>query len=563
MSFPFAAAIASIEDVLARRDAIVERIESRLLNVKGKDGSRRRDRPYFESMLDACVVGAPGMPRESLSLREGLAAAQVADGFEVMFRDTYAHRLDAADLVVRAYTHWDAQRWPGASGRLAYAGTIYAAVVIRLLEDLALRIWDEGDAAAPARLHDVQRLLDRLNAAQPATALLRDAHWLVQTAQGPITRQLAPYFRVAAQVASSFPEQAGVPLHEAGARLAGGHLRSQLRQRASELDRPPDGPDVLVVTRNSNAMDLALLVWDLVPLLEAYRAACRSRDAARRRLADAILQGCSADPELLLTRLDLLAPCTTIETVFVHLDDAGQPALTPAGTRHMTILARYCDLIDGAAAGLVDDLAASTAGSYSPFGLVYGFCADLMSKMALATLHGQAARPATLEDLFVSGGSAETARAVERCGIEYSAEWGAESVTRVARALERRAAHQGRGNASAIRDASLLIVAAGATEIDAAGRAQEYLVTSDVNLALATGATAFPRSQFAIDRNEGRFLASAETDGRWFGISKAVITERIAQGEDALVTGVPQNVVDVLRLTWPGEFPTANSQFPS
>src|SRR5262245_55470219 len=120
MPFSFAAVIAWIEDAIARRDAIIELIESRLLNVKGKDVSRRRDRPYFESTLDACVF-----PRESSALRERLAAAHAADGFEVMFRDSVAHRLDAADLVVRAYTHWDAHRWPGASGRLAYAGTIY------------------------------------------------------------------------------------------------------------------------------------------------------------------------------------------------------------------------------------------------------------------------------------------------------------------------------------------------------------------------------------------------------------------------------------------------------
>jgi len=82
--------------------------------------------------------------------------------------------------------------------------------------------------------------------------------------------------------------------------------------------------------------------------------------------------------------------------------------------------------------------------------------------------------------------------------------------------------------------------------------AQEHCVTSDLQRALATGATAFPRGQIVTDRNEGRFLASAETDGKWFGISKVVLTLCTSQGQDALITGVPPAVVDLLRLTCPG-----------
>jgi len=66
-------------------------------------------------------------------------------------------------------------------------------------------------------------------------------------------------------------------------------------------------------------MDVALLVRDLVPLLEAYNAACARQDIqSSQALADAIVQGVSADPELLLTRLDLLGPSTMIEEFFIH-----------------------------------------------------------------------------------------------------------------------------------------------------------------------------------------------------------------------------------------------------
>ena len=69
--------------------------------------------------------------------------------------------------------------------------------------------------------------------------------------------------------------------------------------------------------------------------------------------------------------------------------------------------------------------------------------------------------------------------------------------------------------------------------------AQEHCVTSDLKRALATGATAFPKSQIVNDRNEGRFLASAESDGKWFGVSKIILTVCTSQGKDALITDVP------------------------
>jgi hypothetical protein len=76
-------------------------------------------------------------------------------------------------------------------------------------------------------------------------------------------------------------------------------------------------------------------------------------------------------------------------------------------------------------------------------------------------------------------------------------------------------------------------------------------VTSDLPRALASGATAFPKSQIVLDRKEGRFLASAEVDGKWFGVSKVLLTACLCQGRNALVTDVPDPVIEVLRLTCP------------
>src|SRR4029078_8572253 len=102
-------------------------------------------------------------------------------------------------------------------------------------------------------------------------------------------------------------------------------------------------------------------------------------------------------------------------------------------------------------------------------------------------------------------------------------------------------------NASSLPDARLFVVP---ESIDApsspanaiperAVSAQEHCVTSDVKRALATGATAFPKGQILLDRKEGRFLASVEVDGKWFGVSKVLLTACTAQGRHALITGVP------------------------
>jgi hypothetical protein len=347
MSFSFAGEVARLEAFLADRGTIVERIERRLLNVKGKEAPRHRDRAYFDAAIDACFEPS-GRPREAPAMP--------------------AHQPDPADLIVRAYDRWDADRWPGTNARLAHAGTIYGAVVVRRLEDLSLRIWDAPGGQAPAQLREIQRLLDGLNAAHVRAAMIRDANWLVQTAQGPLTRDLAPYFRIAARIAASFPAESGIALHAAGAKLAGGHLRSQVQQRATELGRPADAPEVALVARNSNSMDVALLVWDLVPLLDAYHRACAAADrTSRLALADAIVQGCSSDPELLLTRLDLLAPYTMLETLFVDAA-GGRAALTDLGASHVRMVERYTNLIGAAAPLLLDDARAfDPAGAgYSP-----------------------------------------------------------------------------------------------------------------------------------------------------------------------------------------------------
>jgi hypothetical protein len=566
MTGAFAEHLALFQQLLAHRRDIVQRIEQHLLNVQGKDTSRRRDRPHFDQLLNTCFFALPGLPAGSSRLKGQLAARHVADGFEPIALDRYSHELDPLELILRAYHHWDRHRWPGRSGRLTFAHTIYAAFMLRQLEGLSLRIWDDGSGQAPDRLDEIQRLLDDLTAPPSEDVFVRDARWLVHTAQGPLTRYLAPYFKVADQIAVSFTGASRLGLHQAGARLAGGHLRSQLRYRMWETDRPASDPEVLAVTRNSNSMDGALLVRDLVPLLEAYESAgAGDGEDAELELADGILQGLSSDPELLLTRLDLLAPLTTIEELFVTRDASGRARFSSMGEAHGALIERYSRLIGRLAAPLRRDAEAldPVQQAYSPFGVVYGFAADVLSNMAHSRLLGQPFPGLTLEDLFVSRGRLDDKLALarrweklptkegEREHFAHSLEWANEMFARLTSALDDRAGRPGEPNASGIRTAHLLLASDGPHDEATALRAQEYFVTSDPQLASASGATLRPKSQILIDRQEGRFLASCESNGYWFAISKVPVTTMVSQGKDAAIAGVPPALLEILRLTSP------------
>jgi hypothetical protein len=451
MPFSFSDHVALLTHFLNRRQGIVESIESRLLNVRGKDASRSRNREYFDETFNSCFFDLPGLPRDLSRLKGQLAATHLADGFEPILLDKYSHELDPLELVVRAYHHWESHRWPGRTGRLTYAQSLYSIFMLRQLENLSLRIWDEGNDQAEDRLQDIQLLLDRLNEPTIPSAFVRDARWLIHAAQGSLTRHLHPYFRVAEQISGSLTESDRLELHKAGAKLAGGHLRSQLRYRVWETGRPFDDPDILAVTRNSNSMDTALLVRDLVPILEAYKAAClEQRVEERLDLADTILQGVSADPELCLTRLDLLAPCTMIEHLFIDRAEDGCARYTPMGESHLGLLERYGELIGDLAKPLNEDALKldPSQSVYSPLGIAYGFCADILSNMALDTLVSQPSFGLSLEDTFVSRGSLEhkltrakgwerlPTREGEREHFEHSVEWAAEVFARMRTALD-------------------------------------------------------------------------------------------------------------------------------
>jgi len=179
--------------------------------------------------------------------------------------------------------------------------------------------------------------------------------------------------------------------------------------------------------------------------------------------------------------------------------------------------------------------------------------------MALDTLRSKPSFGLSLEDIFAGRGRLEDKRARAE-HFDHSVEWAEQIFTRMTSALHARAARTHEPNASDFANARLFVVpeSDGDAPVQDGARpagivpAQEHFVTSDFKRALASGATAFPRTQIVTDRNEGRFLASVERDGKWFAVSKVILTMCTSQGKDALVTSVPPRVIDVLRLTCPG-----------
>lgn len=607
MDFAFSDYIGLMERFLAARRAIVDDLERQLFGARGRVSAQHADRDSIADIFKTCFFESPAIARDLTRLSRQLDAAHLADGFEPARQDGYSRGLDPVELVLRAFHHWERDRWPGRNARLVFADSLYAVFMLRQLELLSLRIWDKDEEGGRVhfsvdtnvatekctrplfteRLQQVQRLLDLLNGHPGGIRLARDARWLIQTAQGPLTRHVKPYIVNAGHVSRSFTGPDRVAVHTAGAVLAGGHLRSQLRHLSWRTGWTFDDPRLLALTRASNSMDMALLVRDLVPLLEAYEEACARQDGyARLVLADAILQGLSADPELLLTRLDLLEPSTLLEELFVARGDAGAARFTEMGETHRACLGRYGELVARTATSLRHDGRAfdPAHAAYSPLGVVYGFCADLFANVVLNTsrtvrrvrLQPDLDRPEpdsdlTLEDLFDGRNRLEEKRALaeaweglpkderERAPFEHSTDWGARMYARLVVALEARATRPTTPNASTIPNARLYVVPRGVA-IDTlpdgalpAGivHAQEHCLTSDAARARLTGATALTADRLSADRAEGRYLASASVEGVWFAVSKVPLTLFTSHGTDVLMTEVPDGVVDVLRCVCP------------
>ena len=564
---PFQAHVELLQYFLAHRTEIVERIEG-LLNAQRKPAEYLRDGALLSRHFEDCFFTLTGITHSQSRFRGQLDDAHWAGGFRPReLPGLHNGLVDPAEMMIRGFHLWQQTRWPGRSGRLRYAHTLFNVYVIRRLELLSMRLWDAESSSAGDRLSQVQGVLDQLWTITPADqpGLVRDARWLIPLAQSPATDELKAYFDVAERVAETLSVADRIEIHKAGVRMAGGHLRSQIHYYSTKKGVSLDETGLVLSTRNSNALDFALLVQDLVPLLEAYEHAWHSEDnQTRLELADAICQGISPDPELFLNRVELLGAYSMIEHLFITADRDGRVVYTPMGRRHVQLLEEYEARIERVSKPLSDDCSdfRPVAGAYSPYGVLYGFSSDLMEHMAFKTVQAGAVSPLGLEDVFV-GGDADTLawvsgwrklphipREVEKL-FDYPQQFAEDVFDRIEHALRRRASD---GEANAVVRAGRLFVLPG-DDLQADSKASlipdlpvRYIESSDMQLVAAHKADACDETRLLSDRREGRCVLSYQTPGGWVAITKAILTEVLGAGRDVKIVGLPPAAAGVLKL---------------
>lgn len=542
---------------LARRDDIVERIQD-ALNAQRKPVEDLQDHALLSRRFEDCCFTLPGLTHDQSRLRGQLDEAHRASGFKPReLPGLYNGLADPAEMMTRAFHLWRLTRWPGRGGRVHYAHTLFNLYVIRCLELLSLRLWDDGSSSTAARLSQLQGVLDALWTSTPAEqpVLVRDARWLVPLAQSPATDDLGAYFDMAEKIAASFSPRDRLEIHKAGVHMTGGHLRSQIRYYATKKAVSFDDASVTLVTRTSNALDFALLIQDLVPLLEAYEDACNSADARRRiDLAGAVCQGLSPDPELFLNRLDLLGAYSMVEHLFVTTDPAGQVVYTPTGQRHVRLLQEYQSRIARTAGPLHEDCPRfrPAAGAYSPYGVLYGFSSHLLEHMVLKALQPDAVTRFSLEDVFVDGDAGadrlawvtgwrklpHVTKEVEAL-FEYPQQFAEDVFARIEQALRRRVSGE------TPQTGRLHVVPAEIADLP-----PQYIASSDRQLVAAGKAEYRDEPQISSDRREGRCVVSYKTPGGSVAISKAMLTEVLGAGRDANVA-LPPAAAEALALMCP------------
>ena len=576
-SVPFQANIELLRMFLTHREDIVESIEA-VLNAQRKPVGYLQDHSLLSRHFEDCFFQRIAASASQRGLRRQLEEAHWAAGFRPrQVHDLHNDLIHPAEMMIRAFYCWRQTRWPGRNGRMHYAHTLFNLYVIRCLQFLSMRLWDEGPSSASRRLAEIQGVLDDLWRTSPGRqpVIVRDARWMIPLAQSLITDELAPYLEVARQVTETLPEADALEIQKAHVRMLGGHLTSQIRYYCMKDGLSINDPSVVLRTRASNALDFALLVQGLVELLKAYDRASphgdkrMSRGDERMRLdmAGAIWQGISADPELFLNRVDLLSAYSMIEHVFIETDPEGRVVYSPLGQRHVRLLKDYGSLMERLTTSLRDDFPRfrPVDGGCSPYGVIFGLPSHLIEHMALKALEHDAETRFSLEDVFNDSdtGAAKLAwvngwRKLPHISREAQLlyEYPQQFAEEVYNRIESELAGQGRS-----RTGRLYIDDPGGdlNETDSKAPAipelpARYFVSSDRQM---VAAQPYDRAQLLAGRREGHFLVSyetvsCETPGGWIALKKDLLTEVLGAGRDARIAGLPSDAAQALRLMCAG-----------
>jgi hypothetical protein len=559
---------------LADREDIVESIDA-VLNAQRKPIPYLQDRSLLSRHFEDCFFERTASTAGQARLRGQLDEAHWASGFRPrQLQGLHNDLIHPAEMMIRAFHFWQQTRWPGQAGRTRYAHTLFNVYVIRCLQLLSMRLWDEDASSAGRRLVEIQDLLDELWRSSPADqpVFVRDARWLIPLAQSVPTDDLAAYLEVARQVSETLPEEDALEIQRAHVRMLGGHLTSQIRHHCAKDGVSINDHSLVLRTRSSNALDFALLVQGLVALLKAYDCAVRdegtssSDEQMRLQLAGAICQGISADPELFLNRPDLLSAYSMIEPVFIAKDREGHIAYSPMGHRHLQLLHEYGALINRLTPALRDDCPRfrPVEGGCSAYGVVFGYPSTLTELMALKALQRDAETRFSLEDVFNDADTSAAKLAwvdglrklphidpeVQRL-YDYPQQFALDIYDRIEREIRRRDS-----NAEAcdgFRTGRLYIVSEDNAKPDSEAPPipelpPQYFASSDRQIVAARGIEQYDRAQLLHARQEGHFLVSYETPGGWMAVQKDLLTEVLGAGCDASIAGLPLDAAQVLRL---------------
>jgi hypothetical protein len=566
---PFQANIELLRLFLTHRAHIVECIEA-VLNAQRKPIGYLQDQSLLFVHFEDCFFARTAVTASQKRLRGQLEEAHWAGGFRPrQVQGLYNDLIHPADMMIRGFYCWQQTRWPGHNGRIHYAHTLFNLYVLRCLQFLSMRLWDEGPSSAGERLAEIQGVLDELWRSSPADqpVIVRDARWLIPLAQSLITDELAPYFEVARQVTETLQEADGLEIQKAHVRMLGGHLTSQIRYYCTKDGVSVNEHSVILRTRTSNALDFALLVQSLVALLKAYDRALQSGDERMRLdMAGAICQGISADPELFLNRVDLLSAYSMIEHVFIATDGEGHVVYSPLGQRHVQLLKVYGALIDRLIKPLRDDFPRfrPVDGGCSPYGFIFGLPSHLIEHMALKALQRDAETRFSLEDVFDDGDTSAAKlawvngwrklphidREVQRL-YDYPQQFAEDVYDRIESEFRRRDSKAEACDGS--RTGHLYIVSGDDPEIDSKVSAipdlpARYFGSSDKQIVTANKAEPYDRAQLLAWRQEGHFLVSYQTPGGWIALKKDLLTELLGAGRDARIVGLPLDAAQVLQL---------------
>jgi hypothetical protein len=238
------------------------------------------------------------------------------------------------------------------------------------------------------------------------------------------------------------------------------------------------------------------------------------------------------------------------------------------GRRHVELLQRYAGLIGRVSKSLHDDCVQfrPVHGAYSPYGVLYGFSADLMKHMVLKASQPDAVAHFSLEDVFVGGGADKLAwvtgwRKLPHLKPEiarqfdYPQQFADDVFERIEEALRRRA---GEGETSvAVRTGHLFIALEDDVEADSKASTvsdlpARYVASSDMQLVAANRAVSCDETRVRSDWREGKCLVSYQTARGCVAITKDVLTELLAAGRDVRVAALPEGAAAVLKLMCPG-----------